>query len=161
MKSTSIVLANNHHEYTSNIKSPSYRKHPSNRQIKDDDDWIMQTPKRRPTRSFSEKKTAPTSVGESDVNRIIRSVAEETSSPQMIESPLKTDTKNAFKLGEAKVVTGSIGNAINTTPKSKVDENSHTKCPSMMKRDNEKKKQIQVRQNVYLKLLWITLTFEY
>lgn len=82
-QSTSVALAHNHHEYTSPIKQSSARKRLSVRGV-DDEEWIGETPKRRPPRtiSSSEKKTTTPNTSnsqiEQDVDRIIRSVEEET-----------------------------------------------------------------------------------
>lgn len=88
---TSEALANNHHEYTSPVKYTSgSRKHAASRPIDEDDEWMLDTPKRRPPRasSFSEKKNAQnTAAIENVVDRIIRSVAEESTSSQVTSSP--------------------------------------------------------------------------
>lgn len=145
MKATSIVLANNHHEYASHTRSLSYRKHPSTRQMDEDEEWIMETPKRKPPRTFAEKKiTQNLSVSENDVNRIIRSVAEEASDSQVIKSPVMTES--TIKKTDGKVVTETRKlNTIDATSNIKSDEIGHTRLSVTLKRDNEKKKQMQVR----------------
>ncbi|XP_055307648.1 nucleosome-remodeling factor subunit NURF301-like, partial [Sitodiplosis mosellana] len=147
MKATSIVLANNHHEYTSHMRSPSYRKHPLNRQMEDDEDWIMETPKRRPPRTLSEKKiTQNSSVCESDVNRIIRSVAEEASSSEVIKSPVFSDKQSTTRPTECAVVTETMkGNTNDANVISQTNEIGQTKRSVTIKRDNEKKKQMQMK----------------
>lgn len=143
MKATSIVLANNHHEYTAHMRSPSYRKQAPNRQTDDDADLIMESPKRRPPRSFSEKKVAQNlSMSENDVNRIIRSVAEEADSSQMMKSSEKNDTKTITRPKESQAVT-DIVKGTTATSNGENDDMSHTRSVTI-KRDNEKKKQMQV-----------------
>lgn len=146
MKATSIVLAHNHHEYTSHIRSPAFRKPPSNRQMDDDEDWIMQTPKRKQPRTFSEKKMAQSSsIVENDVNRIIQSVAEEACISQEIKSPVKIETQSTIKPIEATEAAKEIkGSTILTATNTKIDQFAHTRRSVTIKRDNEKKKQIQV-----------------
>lgn len=76
---SSTTLAHNHHEYTSPMKSTSARKRPTSRT--QDNDWIVETPKRRPPKanSSSEKKgNQATDDASIDVNRIIQSVEDET-----------------------------------------------------------------------------------
>lgn len=173
---TAEVLANNHHEYTSPGKYPSgSRKHSASRT--EDEDWILDTPKRRPPRttSFSEKKNAQNAVViENDVDRIIRSVAEESTSTQVSSSPVaRADaqispvkkpaantvatvtstspaiptspvkaTATAIAIATANAVESSVGNdakvAIESSP------NEKNRRLAAIKRDNEKKKQMQV-----------------
>lgn len=74
---TSTSLAANHHEYTSPMKSTSARKRPSSRT--QDNDWIVETPKRRPPKANSSSDKKHNQVDASiDVNRIIQSVEDET-----------------------------------------------------------------------------------
>lgn len=158
---TSVALANNHHEYTSPVKySSSARKHPANRPLEADDDWIMDTPKRRPPRasSFSEKKNAQNAaVVENDVNRIIRSVAEESGVPTVAKTPLVEPQSPAKKPVTAPVATVAtpIKSPIKSPVKSpvvietkpvssSVNEISPSKRAAQTKKDNEKKKQMQV-----------------
>lgn len=143
MKATSIDLANNHHEYTAHMRSPTNRKQAPNRQTDDDVDLIMESSKRRPPRSFSEKKvTQNLSVGENDVNRIIQSVAEEAGSSQMMKSPVKHDTKIIIRLKESAAVTDIVkGNT--ATSNCDNDDMGHDRSVTI-KRDNERKKQMQV-----------------
>lgn len=102
---TSIALAHNHHEYTSPVKAASVRKQTSSR-TQLDNEWLSETPKRRPPRanSSSEKKNShavTASTIESDVNRIIRSVEEETAAieatktvTELQQTPPKTQSSN-------------------------------------------------------------------
>lgn len=65
-RNTSEALMNNHHEYS----SPAKRKHSLGRNI--DDDWVLDTPKRRPPRSqtYSDKKNvAVRSISNADPAR--------------------------------------------------------------------------------------------
>lgn len=151
---TSEVLANNHHEYTSPVKyASSSRKHAASRPINDDDDWILDTPKRRPPRatSFSEKKNAQNAaVIENDVNRIIRSVAEESTSTQVVSTPARSDAQvSPVKKAAATnpVPASPVKNSITSDAKSTVESSPNEKNRRLaaIKRDNEKKKQIQVR----------------
>lgn len=84
-QSTSSALLNNHHEYSTPVKGNTSRKRPSSRTGEEDDEWLTETPRRRPPRaySFSEKKqlTTPTKDAakiEDDVNQIIKAVEQET-----------------------------------------------------------------------------------
>lgn len=171
---TAEVLANNHHEYTSPGKYPSgSRKHSASRT--EDEEWILDTPKRRPPRttSFSEKKNAQNAtIIENDVDRIIRSVAEESTSVQVSSSPVAradaqispvkkpaantaatvTSTSPAIPttpvkatataIATASAVESSVGYdakvAIESSP------NEKNRRLAAIKRDNEKKKQMQV-----------------
>lgn len=122
-QSTSVALAHNHHEYTSPMKNSSARKRSSVRGH-EDIEWVVETPKRRPprTNSSSEKKNTLNSASsaiENDVDRIIRSVEEETA------KELKT-TKEVSKSPQSKPV-----NNRRATP---------------VKRENEKTKQQQQLQ---------------
>lgn len=171
---TSVALANNHHEYTSPVKySSTSRKHSASRPIDTDGDWVMDTPKRRPPRttSFSEKgKAQNAAVVENDVNRIIRSVAEEsvgggsaaaaaaaisdaiptTKSPAKVESRTPIKRQNQIVPSPIKrTVTTPIKNVVtNNEPKAAshaVNEISPNKRTlTQTKKDNEKKKQMQV-----------------
>lgn len=155
---TSIALANNHHEYTSPVKySSASRKHSSAR-YDDDDEWILDTPKRRPPRasSFSEKKNAArnAAIVENDVNRIIRSVAEETktSTPvkqQSIVTPVKKIVQTSIKsptLIQSTTINTSNNSSItsNSNNNNNINENSNAKRLTVLKRENEKKKLLQV-----------------
>lgn len=152
MKATSIVLANNHHEYTAHARLPSYRKQAPNRQTDDNADSIMESPKRRPTRSISEKKVSQNlSPGENDVNRIIRSVAEEAGSSRITKSPVKNDSKTISRPKESAAVTDLVKGNI-TASNTEIDEVDHHSSVTI-KRDNEKKKQMQVKLMIkYFKL---------
>lgn len=128
-RSLSSVLFNNHHEYTSPTKQTPTRKNvPLGRQA-EDNEWILETPKRRPpkTTSFSEKKNIINAeTVQNDVNRIIRAVAEEknviqTVTPKKIaQSPQKTPNKLPLLSPE------------------------HNNNQAVIKGESEKKKQLQV-----------------
>lgn len=174
---TSVALANNHHEYTSPVKySSTSRKHSANRPIDKDDEWNMDTPKRRPPRStsFSEKgKAQNAAVVENDVNRIIRSVAEETGgsggggasggSPA-IKSPVKAEPRSPIK--KHHIVSTPTKSTASTPIKSIIANNeikpvsntaneiSPNRRLAQTKKDNEKKKQMQVSND------WKVITFE-
>lgn len=171
---TSVALANNHHEYTSPVKySSTSRKHSANRLIENDDEWL-DTPKRRPPRStsFSEKgKAQNAAVVENDVNRIIRSVAEESGGvgggggasgiSSTIKSPVKSEPRTPAK--KHQIVSTPVKRTVPTPIKSPiantetksvnniVNEISPNRRLAQTKKDNEKKKQMQVsndRKNV-------------
>lgn len=161
---TAIALANNHHEYTSPVKYSSSRKHAANRSLEEDDDWILDTPKRRPPRasSFSEKKNAQNAaVVENDVNRIIRSVAEESGVPSVTKTPSKTEPQTPTKkpatvTAPAAVTTVATpikspakSNVVNETKPASVTPNemSPAKRAAQTKKENEKKRQMQVSLN--------------
>lgn len=162
---TSIALANNHHEYTSPVKySSGSRKHSANRSLEEDDDWILDTPKRRPPRasSFSEKKNAQNAaVVENDVNRIIRSVAEESGVPSVTKTPVKTEPQTPTKKPTTVTATAAVTtvvtpiksptkiNVVNETKPAIVTppEMSPAKRAAQTKKDNEKKRQMQVSSN--------------
>lgn len=163
---TSVALANNHHEYTSPVKySSSSRKHAANRSLEDDSDWIVDTPKRRPPRasSFSEKKNAQNAaVVENDVNRIIRSVAEESGGVTSVtKTPIKVEPQTPAKKPTPVAATpiATVPSPIKTVAKTptnsslvnetksvsnSVSELSPAKRAAQTKKDNEKKKQMQV-----------------
>lgn len=136
---TSVALANNHHEYTSPGKySSASRKHTANRSMDDDDDWILETPKRRPPRtiSSSEKRSVQNiSAVESNVNRIIRSVAEETTPTRSTQQVITTPTKTNITPVQ------SIANKITKIPATSPEKVGIVP----IKRDSEKKKHLQVR----------------
>lgn len=171
---TSVALANNHHEYTSPVKySSTSRKHAANRPIDNDDEWIMNTPKRRPPRStsFSEKgKAQNAAVVENDVNRIIRSVAEESGggrgggvggSASAVAPTLKTPVKSEPRTPAKKqqIASTPVKRAVTTPIKSTVaaaepkpvnnavNEISPNRRLAQTKKDNEKKKQMQVSKS--------------
>lgn len=155
---TSIALANNHHEYTSPVKYAASRKHAAGRPLDDDEDWIMDTPKRRPPRgnSFSEKKNAQNAaVVENDVNRIIRSVAEETGTSQIISTPVKPDIQSPVKKPPptpiptiVTPVKSSVVVAAEAKPISNsANDGSPSKRLAQTKRETEKKKPLQVSQS--------------
>lgn len=125
-QSTSVALIHNHHEYTSPIKQSPARKRPSSRTQPGDDDWQLDTPKRRPPRtsSMSDKKISPAASAaiETDVNRIIRSVEEETAT--------ETESKST------KII---------TTPSPSKPVNNNRRLAAI-KRESEKKKQQQQLQ---------------
>lgn len=127
-QATPAALVHNHHEYTSPAKQTP-RKRPASKTH--DDDWQMDTPKRRPTKSSSQsdKKVTPSSSAiESNVNRIIRSVEKETAS----------ETKEAKEVKEPKTTPTP------TTPSpSKPNNNRRI---AAIKRESEKKKQQQQLQ---------------
>lgn len=168
---TSVALANNHHEYTSPVKySSTARKHSANRAIENDDEWIMETPKRRPPRttSFSEKgKAQNAAVVENDVNRIIRSVAEEaggvggvgavSGTTSTIKTPVKSEPRTPMKNQTVatpakrtvptpiKSTIVAAAAATETKPiNNVVNEISPNRRMAQTKKDNEKKKQMQV-----------------
>lgn len=163
---TAVALANNHHEYTSPVKYSSIsRKHSANRLVENDDEW-METPKRRPPRStsFSEKgKAQNAAVVENDVNRIIRSVAEESGggvgggasgTPPTIKTPVKPEPRTPVK--KHQIVSTPVKRTVPTPIKSPianietksvnnvVNEISPNRRLAQTKKDNEKKKQMQV-----------------
>lgn len=176
---TSVALANNHHEYTSPVKysSTSRGKHAANRSIENDDEWIMETPKRRPPRStsFSEKgKAQNAAVVENDVNRIIRSVAEESGSvgagsasaaTTTVKTPVKSEPRTPVKKHQIvpTPVKRTVPTPINSTiatPEPKpvnnvVSEISPNRRLAQTKKDNEKKKQMQVRKWLDLKCTYV------
>lgn len=176
---TSVALANNHHEYTSPVKysSTSRGKHAANRSIENDDEWIMETPKRRPPRStsFSEKgKAQNAAVVENDVNRIIRSVAEESGSvgagsasaaTTTVKTPVKSEPRTPVKKHQIvpTPVKRTVPTPINSTiatPEPKpvnnvVSEISPNRRLAQTKKDNEKKKQMQVRKWLNLKCTYV------
>lgn len=165
---TSVALANNHHEYTSPVKySSTSRKHAANRAIDNDDEWIMETPKRRPPRttSFSEKgKAQNAAVVENDVNRIIRSVAEESGGvgggsasgvTSTVKTPVKSEPRTPVK--KHQVVPTPVKRTVPTPIKTTIaaaepkpvnnavaNEISPNRRLAQTKKDNEKKKQMQV-----------------
>lgn len=169
---TSVALANNHHEYTSPVKySSSSRKHAANRSLDNDAEWIMETPKRRPPRttSFSEKgKAQNAAVVENDVNRIIRSVAEETGGgtgvggsgsasgvTPTIKTPIKSEPRTPLK--KQQIASTPVKRTVPTPLKSTIatvetkpvnnvaaTEISPNRRLAQTKKDNEKKKQMQV-----------------
>lgn len=142
-QNSSVALANNHHEYTSPGKysSPS-RKHSSKQQFIEDNEWVLDTLKRRPLRnsSFSEKQTPQNiTVAENDINQIIRSVAEETKSndPNTVTTtdgriPNKKYTENVIETKKTEVVPLKIEKNI-------IDQNG-----SPFKKDSEMRKNMQV-----------------
>lgn len=167
---TSVALANNHHEYTSPVKySSTSRKHSASRPTDKDDDWMEATPKRRPPRStsFSEKgKAQNAAVVENDVNRIIRSVAEETganigsgggvsSTSPIVKTPVKVEPRSPVKKQQEIVSTpvkrtastpikSTIANNETEAVSNSIDEISPSRRLAQTKKDNEKKKQMQV-----------------
>lgn len=160
---TSIALANNHHEYTSPVKyaSSSSRKHLAGRPLDEDDEWIMDIPKRRPPRgnSFSEKKNAQNAaVLENDVNRIIRSVAEESGgTSQVLSTPIKLEIQSPVKKPPPPTPTPTVASPVKNAviiaaePKPVSSSGNEGSSPSkrsvQIKGDIEKKKPLQVSQS--------------
>lgn len=138
---TSVALANNHHEYTSPGKySSSSRKHPA-RSMDDDDDWVLETPKRRPPRtvSSSERKGIQNTASvESNMNRIIQSVAEETTPTRpLLQKPVAT-TPTKTSITPPNIVVNKIQKTPVTSSESKL-------AAVAIKRESEKKKHLQVK----------------
>lgn len=144
-RTTSFVLANNHHEYSSHIKSSASRKNPTNRQMDDDDDWMMEIPKRKLQRTnVSEKKTLH-NFHENDVNRIIQSVAEETSSSsEVVRQAVRINTQTIKTKSVNTTEKPEEGTSIkeSNNEKSRTDEN-FTRI-MIAKKESEKRKQMQV-----------------
>lgn len=145
-QSTSAALAHNHHEYTSPAKQSSARKRLPVR-AQEDVEWIVETPKRRPPRTNnpSEKKSMPNTSAqiENDVDRIIRSVEEETKKEQKAPKEQKASKEQKA----TKELTFS-------SPAKPVN---NRRTP--VKRENDKAKQQQQQLQVCVFLLKIALQF--
>lgn len=140
-RSTSFALASNHHEYsTSPAKySNTSRKHLANRTKDEDNEWFVETPKRRPPRTISSSEKRNSSAVESNVNRIIRSVAQETTpttrpSQIIITTPTKPIKSN---ITPVKITPSTNAKVSPTNFESKLDATAH-------KKESEKKKNLQV-----------------
>lgn len=139
-RSTSVALASNHHEYsTSPAKySNNSRKHVANRPTDEDDEWLVETPKRRPPRTISSSEKRNASAVESSVNRIIRSVAQEatptTRPSQIITTPTKPIKSN---ITPVKIISSTITKVSPANLESKLDTVT-------TKKDSEKRKNLQV-----------------
>lgn len=120
-------LVHNHHEYTSSPAKQTPRKRPVSR-THEDDDWHLDTPKRRPPKSnsLSEKKqsSAAAAAIETNVNKIIQSVEKEAAA----EAKEAKDTKPSPK---------------SATPSPTKPNNRRI---AAIKRESEKKKQQQQLQ---------------
>lgn len=137
---TSVALASNHHEYsTSPAKySNNLRKHLANRTKDEDDEWFVETPKRRPARTISSSDKRNASAVESNVNRIIRSVAQEatpTTRPlQIITTPTKPIKSNISPVKIIPCTNTKVSPA-----------NLETKLDTVTtKKESEKRKNLQV-----------------
>lgn len=139
-RSTSFALASNHHEYsTSPAKySNASRKHLANRTKDEDNEWFVETPKRRPPRTISSSEKRNSSAVESNVNRIIRSVAQETTPTtrpsQIITTPTKPIKSN---ITPVKITPSTNAKVSHTNFESKLDVTANRK-------ESEKKKNLQV-----------------
>lgn len=146
---SSAIISNNHHQYSNSPVKPGplHRKQPPSRPLDDvvNDDWISGTPKKKPTRisSFSDKKAAQNAaVVESDVNRIIRSVAEESTS--IIKSPEKT-ISNESRKNTASDCTLIVQTQKHNIDSNKINENCNNRRSVRMNKNNEKRKHMQVK----------------
>lgn len=156
-RSTSVALASNHHEYsTSPAKySNTSRKHLANRTKEEDDEWFVETPKRRPPRTISSSDKRNASAVESNVNRIIRSVAQETT-PTIPPSQIITTPTKPIKSNITPV-------KINPSTNTKVSPaNLESKFDAVAnKKESEKKKNLQVLSQIQFETLFSVHDFSY
>lgn len=136
MKSENVTpaLVHNHHEYTSSPAKQTPRKRPVSK-THEDDDWQLDTPKRRPPKSnsTSEKKQSSVSAAaiETNVNKIIQSVEKEAAAEAKEAKDVKLSPKS-----------------VTTTP-----TKPNNRRIAAIKRESEKKKhqqQLQVNLRHFL-----------